>query len=288
MKSMTGFGRTEYSDALMRFQLDIKSYNNRYLDLYIQLPSHLSPLEGRIREYLSRGIVHGKVELSLKLREYNADAIVRVDTKSANACLLALQNLVSDSALKETVTLSHLLSVEGLISFDKAVDLDDAWSRVEPALIKCFTLYDESRIKEGKALVKDILAMLNAIEKELLSVKSQVPVLEETIKNNLKERFKEVLGNVVDENRVLAETAVLLVKYSISEETVRLAAHIQSFKDTLEKDKAPGKKLDFIAQEMNREINTIGSKSNILSVSQSVVSMKDALENIREQIRNLE
>jgi uncharacterized protein (TIGR00255 family) len=159
---------------------------------------------------------------------------------------------------------------------------------LEPLLAQAFAAFEESRRREGAATEADILGHIGNIERSLERIAACVPELERSIKENLRARFQEVLGSAVDENRILSETAVLLMKYTISEELARLRSHLVEFKEETARNGAPGKKLDFLSQEINREINTIGSKSPIIEVSRAVVDMKDALENVREQLRNVE
>jgi uncharacterized protein (TIGR00255 family) len=148
--------------------------------------------------------------------------------------------------------------------------------------------FNEERIREGKHTEEHIFDALGKLEMALQTVEANVFHLENSIKENIANRFKEIVGSELDENRVMAETAILLMKYTISEEISRLASHLGEFKAEAARNDRPGKKLDFLCQEINREINTIGSKSSILEVSRAVVEMKESLENIREQLRNVE
>jgi uncharacterized protein (TIGR00255 family) len=174
------------------------------------------------------------------------------------------------------------------VAFDRQVDEEELWALVSPELEACFAEYDESRLREGEATAADIDVQLGRISGGLALVREQVPEIERTIRGQLSARFKEVMGDSVDEGRVLSEIASALMKYTINEEITRLSAHIESFGRIAGHEAAPGKKLDFLCQEMNREVNTIGSKSMLLPISQTVVELKDALENIREQLRNIE
>jgi uncharacterized protein (TIGR00255 family) len=184
--------------------------------------------------------------------------------------------------------LRDIVGFEGVVAFDRRIDEEALWSRALPELEACFAVYDASRVAEGASTRADIEAQMDRVTAGLAFIRSQVPEIERTVRAQLSSKFAEVLGDAVDEGRVLTEIASALMKYTISEEISRLAAHVESFGKTLETDSAPGKKLDFLCQEMNREINTIGSKSMILAVSRIVVDLKDALENIREQLRNIE
>jgi uncharacterized protein (TIGR00255 family) len=160
---------------------------------------------------------------------------------------------------------------------------------IEPVLREAAAAFQTERTREGKHTEQDILSEISAIESALQTITAHIPGLESAIKENIKARFKEITGEgIIDENRILAETALLLMKYTVSEEISRLSSHLAEFRTETSRNERPGKKLDFLCQEINREINTIGSKSAILEVSRAVVEMKECLENVREQLRNVE
>jgi uncharacterized protein (TIGR00255 family) len=288
IKSMTGFAHRDVSQEGFRGSLEIKSYNNRYLDLSISLPPYLSRLEPRIRSFLSDRIVHGKVEACLRIREFDAPIEAAADIVAAKAVAAVLSQISEACGIDAPPSLSAVIGFEGVIAFDRKVDDESVWARVSPELEACFADYEDSRLREGAATRVDILAHLERVASGLSLVKGQVPEIERTVRTQLSAKFKDVLGDAVDEGRVLAEIASALMKFTISEELSRLSAHIDSFARILETEPASGKKLDFLCQEMNREVNTIGSKSMLLPVSRTVVELKDALENIREQLRNIE
>lgn len=288
IKSMTGFAHREISAASLRGNLEIKSYNNRYLDLTISLPPYLGRLEPKFREYLANRIVHGKVEFWLRIRELDVPVEASADLEAAKAVAAVLSQIGEACGIAEQPRLSNILSFDGVVAYERKIDEDLLWNRLEPELSACFAAYEESRVREGMATRADIEAQLSRVTSALKVVRDQVPEIERTVKTQIKARFSEVMGDAVDEGRVLAETASLLMKYTVNEELARLSAHIASFSRTMDSEAAPGKKLDFLCQEMNREVNTIGSKNILLLVSQAVVELKDAMENIREQLRNIE
>ena len=288
IKSMTGFAHRDIGQSGFRGSLEIKSYNNRYLDLSISLPPYLSKLEPRIRSYLSDRIVHGKVEAWLRVREFDAPVEVNADVAAAKAVAAVLKRISEACGIEAPLSLAAVIGFEGVIAFDRNIDDEKLWDRVFPELEACFTEYESSRLREGSSTKADVEAQLGRVSSGLALIKDQVPEIERTVRAQLLSKFKEVLGDAVDEGRVLTEIASALMKYTISEELSRLSAHIESFLRIFNADAAPGKKLDFLCQEMNREVNTIGSKSMLLPVSRAVVELKDALENIREQLRNIE
>jgi len=288
IKSMTGFAHREIEGAGLRGSIAIKSYNNRYFDLSISLPPYLARLEPRFRDYLAERVVHGKVELNLRVRELDVPVRASADLEAAKAVAGVLRSIGRACGIEEAPRLANILSFEGVVAYERDVDDDGLWSRLEPELAACFTDYEDSRIREGAATRADIQTQLGRITAAADAVRDRVPEIERTVKTQLQGRFKEVMGDAADEGRVLAETASLLMKYTVNEELSRLAAHINSFGRIMDGEEAPGKKLDFLCQEMNREVNTIGSKNILLPVSEAVVELKDALENIREQLRNIE
>ncbi len=288
MKSMTGYAYKESASERFNISLEIKAYNNRFLDVFVTVPSFLSPLEPRLRELVAQGCQRGKVEVIVRVKEMAVPAQVTVDTINAKAYYDAINALASDLGVVEKVGLDTILSLEGVLTSERRRDPEDYWAVLVSLFEAVFAEFEASRIREGKATERDILKHIGIIESFLSSVTSQAPLLEQNIKDNLRARFRDTLGDLVDENRVLAETAILLMKYTISEELSRLKAHLDDFRAEITRNPAPGKKLDFLCQEMNREINTIGSKSPQLDVSRAVVEMKNALENIREQLRNVE
>lgn len=294
MISMTGFAYREKTGQDMSLSVEIKGYNSRYLEIYINLPPWLSALEMKIREQIAAACGRGKVEVYIRIRVINAPVNINVNTNAAKAYLDAINNLSLELGLTDKCTLSALLRMEGVLEIEKNRDDERYWREIQPLLSETVGAFSLDREREGKHTCEDILANLGKIESSLKNIASFAPVIENNIKENIKSRFTELLGNQVDENRILAETAALLVKNTISEEISRLSSHLAEFRAESEKNHRamncpqPGKKLDFLSQEINREINTIGSKSAVIEVSGEVVQMKEALENIREQLRNVE
>ncbi|MBN2737546.1 MAG: YicC family protein [Spirochaetales bacterium] len=288
MKSMTGFAFREHLDDKVHFVINLKSYNNRFLDIVIYLPPYLNPLEPKLREMISTHIQRGRVELAIKVKELEEEIDIHLDEKAARSYARSLKELIKVTGVKSRIGLSHLLRLEGVLKPIKNYDYEAYWNKLKPILEKSFEEYEESRLVEGKRTGDAITAVLNIIENNVKIIESFVPEIEIKVKETLKKRFSELLGDQQDEARVYSETAVMLIKFDIQEEVVRLKSHLMSFKDVLKDDKPMGKKLDFLCQELNREINTIGSKSILLEVNNAVISVKDAIETVREQLRNVE
>ncbi len=288
MKSMTGFGYSEYQDRSLRLTTEIKSYNNKYLDINVNLPPFISPLEPLIREFIGNSVKRGRVEVTLRIRELQEELEVLLDEGLVRAYSEALKKAALLAGVADELFLPALVHMDGVLKVDKNRDTETFWSIIKPELEKAFQQFEESRQREGENTRQDVLTSLQLIARRLEEIEGYAGTIEERIRESLKQRFEEVLAGQVDENRVLSETAVLLVKLSIHEEIVRLRGHLETFTSVLGTDDGQGKKLDFICQELNREINTIGSKNTILEVSQIVVDIKDSIEKIREQLRNVE
>jgi len=288
MKSMTGYAFRETAADDMTVSVEIKSYNSRFLDLSVNQPFWLGRLENRVREFASSRVQRGKVEVTIRVKERNANLQVTADPGAARAYMGAIQEIADALGEGDSVPLSLIIAQEGVLKSERVLDMEEYWKRMEPVLTVAFAEFNRCREAEGKALNVDLEVMIARIEKTADTVSAWIPEMERIFRDNIRTRFTELLGSNVDEQRVMQETAALLVKYTINEEIVRLRAHLASLKKELADNPAPGRKTDFICQEINREVNTIGSKNQILEVGQAVIEAKDALENIREQMRNIE
>ena len=288
MKSMTSYAYKESRKEKITVSAELKCYNSRFLDCVIHLPSWLAVLESDIRKYIGERFVRGKVEVGIKIKEEDSEISVNVNSKAAMIYHKAISSLAGSLGLKEEASLKIILGMEGVIETETKKDEAQYWELIEKALALAITQAETERVREGEHTKNNILSHLKTIEDSAKTVEANVPALENDFKEKLRERFTELLGEKIDDNRILAETAVLLVKYSIAEELSRLSSHLKEFRLEIERNPSPGKKLDFLSQEMNREVNTIGSKTPVLEVSRAVIEMKNALENIREQLRNVE
>jgi uncharacterized protein (TIGR00255 family) len=288
MKSMTGYAYREKSDEAVTVSVEIKGYNSRFLDLTVNLPPRFSFLEPGIRNYIASRFARGKIEVTLRFRKTMAGVTVTVNTEAAKAYWNAVSELAGTLGVDEKPGLGLILGLEGVLEMEKNRDDEKYRNYTSPILADAADQFESERIREGKHTEEDIRSHIAVLESSVNTVAAHVPELEKYIKENLKARFEELLEDRIDESRILAETAVLLMKYTISEELSRLSSHLKEFSLEMERNPSPGKKLDFLCQEINREINTIGSKTPVLDVSRAVVDMKNALENIREQLRNVE
>jgi len=288
MISMTGYAYREISEESISLSVEIRGYNSRYLEISVNTPSWLVSVEPAVRDIIAKACHRGKIEAAIRIWENNIPVKVSVNLDAAKAYKLAIDALAKELNIKEKPGLALLLSLDGVLAIEKERDSSRYWNTIEPVLHNTVTAFNESRAKEGALTGEDILKQVGRLETSLEIISSFAKAMEDSIKDTVRTRFVELLGDKADDNRIMAETAALLVKATISEEIARLGAHMGELKSELAGNAHPGKKLDFLCQEINREVNTIGSKSSILEVSRAVVEMKDALENVREQLRNVE
>ncbi|MBN2051126.1 MAG: YicC family protein [Spirochaetales bacterium] len=288
MKSMTGYGYREKVSDRYSISVEIKSFNNRYLDIQVSLPHIYSPLEPLVREQVAAAVGRGRVDVICRVRELDDTIQIQVDTKNAKMYAEALKKLAEAAGLPPEISLGHLLRMEGILQTEKVRDMDALWGEMSALLAEVLTAFEETRKEEGKKTAVYLRQQLEEMDTLFAVVRGKADLLESLLSQHLKERFDEIAGKSVDEGRIAAETAILLMKYSIGEEIQRFDGHLASFRDLLDQDNGGSKKLDFICQELNREINTIASKSFLLEVNQAVIGIKDSIEKIREQLRNVE
>jgi uncharacterized protein (TIGR00255 family) len=285
---MTGYAFREYREGELRLSVEIKGYNSRFLELSLSLPPVLGGLEGEIREYLGSRFARGKVEALIRLRDGGGGFAVSLNREALKAYAGAFREGAELLGLDGKPALAQLLGMEGVLETERIREPERYRGPLQALLREAADQFETERIREGKHTEQDILSHVALLEGALKAVAARAPELEAAIQENLRSRFAALLGDRIDEGRILTETAVFLVKYSVSEEISRLGAHLAEFRAEAARNPSPGKKLDFLCQEINREINTICSKSPQAEVSRAVVEMKNALENIREQLRNVE
>jgi uncharacterized protein (TIGR00255 family) len=290
IKSMTGFGRGEASQDNITFSVDIKTVNHRYSDISVRLPRMVSPLEEKIREYMGSKLNRGKIDIYINYDSFGQDTKVKLDTNLASAYVDSLSILKQQFGIKDDISLSLITKFPDILKLEtEEKDLDFLWSVLYSAIEQAVESLVEMRSREGERLCKDMLEKLESINATIDQIKAKSPELVEVYKNKLYDKIKEMTKDIqLDENRLLTEVAIYADKSSIDEEIVRLKSHIEEFKKTLYVQGTIGKKLDFIVQEMNREVNTIGSKASDLGVVNNVIAMKTEIEKIREQVQNIE
>ncbi len=289
MKSMTGYGHASHVEDEYQLEVEIKSYNNRYLDIYVNLNPVLSPFEayvtGRVKEVASRG----KVEVAVRLKVFESRSTVHVDSALLDQYLASFRDIEERKGVALGIDAASLLSIEGLFTTSTLRDSEEYRAGLEEALSAALADFTASRAREGEETRRDLERLGRSFAQANDSIARLVGSYEDWFRNILLEKYRELdIGARFDETKLMQEVAALLVKYSINEEQNRLRTHVKQYFSLLESDEPVGKKLDFLCQEMNREVNTTASKSQNVEITLHTVQMKDDLENIREQIRNIE
>ena len=288
MTSMTGYSYVETSTETSTVSVEIKSDNSRFLDLTINLPPYLNQLESSFRAIISEKVVRGKIDVYIRVKENESDIEIAADTNAAKAYLDAIKKIADATGYSSDIPLSLIISQPGVLNTNQNYDVEKYGQMISPVLKEALDKFCADRKREGENLKKDLLSKLSKLEECAAFFKEWQPKMETNFKEQITAKFKELLADQVDENRIMTETAAMLVKYTINEEIVRLHSHLAAMKTEIENNPAPGKKLDFLCQEANREINTIGSKNQFAEVGAMVIASKDSLENIREQAKNVE
>lgn len=291
LSSMTGYGRSEITKKGITVTIELRSVNNRFLEVTARLPRSLSLRENEIKELVRRKALRGKVNLLVSIeRENGGDIPLRINAAAARGYYKLLNDLRKTVKLKEKVKLEHLLHFTEVIEQEESEREDEGeWSVVQEALNAALDGLAGMRRQEGRELEKDFRHRIGILEEYLTHVeelsKKQVP----TERTRLRERIKELLeSETVDEGRLETELAILADRLDVTEECVRFRSHNKFFLEALDAPESAGRKLNFLIQEMNREANTIGSKSSDTAIAHLVVHMKEELEKIREQLQNIE
>jgi len=291
---MTGYGRKENISSDLKCSVEIRSVNHRYLDISIRMPHMMNPYEDTVRKMLSKAISRGKVDVFIRVETYGHQKI-EINTHMLGAYYTAFNNIKEQLGLSDEVKLDTLVSMPDVFLIDKSLDeeaVSSVWSALEEVVSAAVSKFNAMRLLEGGAVAADINSKLEQISSLLELLKKRLPFAEEEYERRLRERIAEVSSRMplaeADESRVLVELALHADKVCINEEVARLESHMQQFEQIFNEKEAVGRKLDFLLQEVNREINTIGSKTGDIEISKIVVDMKSAAEKIREQVQNVE
>ena len=288
IKSMTGFGRCEVLKDSRKFTVELKSVNHRYLDVNIRMPKKLNFFETSIRTLLKSYADRGKVDIFITYEDLSQS---QVSVKyNAAEYLKYLNQMAEEFSLDNDVRVSTLSRYPEVFTMEEcSEDEDELWNGLKEALEGAFSQFVEMRTKEGERLKEDILLKLDLLSEQIRFIEERSPQIIAEYRTKLEEKMRELLEDTqIDDNRIAAEVILFADKICTDEEVVRLKSHIQHMKETLEESNGIGRKLDFIAQEMNREANTILSKANDLDISNRAISLKTEIEKIREQIQNIE
>jgi uncharacterized protein (TIGR00255 family) len=291
LKSMTGFGRGEGETILGKIFVETRSVNHRYCDINVKLPKRLAPFENRIKELIRSQVSRGRIDLSVKLDSFGEERIqLSVDLHLAEQYYRALQSLKENLNLKDKITLELLAGAKDVITAKEEVgDLEPCWQEILPILKRSVHELDEMKRSEGESLAKDLQQRLERISHQLEEIKQLYPSRIEGYRDRLHERLLSLLEGIdVDPSRFQQEIAFLAERSDITEEIVRAGSHLTQLLTALKGEDPVGRKMDFLLQEIHREVNTVSAKANDADISQRVVEIKAELEKIREQVQNIE
>jgi uncharacterized protein (TIGR00255 family) len=291
IKSMTGFGRGKSQTDGMECLVEIKTVNHRYSDVYIKIPRQISFLEDKVREVVSKSVSRGKADVFISFDDFSEDSkSILIDESLANAYVNTVRQLKEKYSLQDDISVSLIARFPDVLKVEKVEqDEEKIWKLLSEALDSAINSLISMRQIEGEGLKNSILEKTDFIENIVKEIGIRAPEVVKEYKCKLENRIKEMMEQqVIDENRMATEVTIFADRCSIDEELVRLSSHINQLRETLRTGDSVGRKLDFLIQEMNREINTIGSKANDLSITKFVVEIKSELDKIREQIQNIE
>lgn len=291
IKSMTGFGRCEVSEAARKITVEMKSVNHRYLDVSVKMPKKLNFFESSIRNLLKEYLERGKVDLFITYEDYTENNVtIKYNREIAAEYVRYLGQMAEDFSLDNDIKASGLARFPEVFSMEEqAIDEEGIWKALEKALRGAAEDMVQTRIREGENLQNDLLSKLDDMQSDVAYIEKRSPEIIAEYKQGLRAKVLELLeDSQVDENRLLTEVTIFADKVCVDEELVRLRSHIEAARSTLKAGGGIGRKLDFIAQEMNREANTILSKTSDLEVSNRGIELKTAIEKVREQIQNIE
>ncbi|MGE5329506.1 MAG: YicC/YloC family endoribonuclease [Deltaproteobacteria bacterium] len=291
IKSMTGFGRGTYSNGGKEYLVEIKAVNHRYLDTSVKTSRAYGYLEPKIRELVTKQLGRGKIDVNVWIEDYGTDGrTVLIDEGLADLYVSALEKLKERYNVNDNISLVLLSRFPDILKVKKDEDDEEAvWADLQQALKGAVDSLVEMRYKEGNQLKNDIIEKTITIESNIKYIEARAPLVVEEYRTKINNRIKDLLGdNQVDASRLEQEIAFFADRCSVDEEITRLRSHVKQLRQTLETDQGIGRKLDFLVQEMNREINTIGSKANDLEITKYVVEVKSEIEKVREQIQNIE
>lgn len=291
-KSMTAYGRGEYRMDDTLFIAEIRSFNNRYRDIVLRIPKNFQVLEKELRSIISSKISRGRVEVSIQMEEGDSETPydLELNVPLVNSYLKIFHQLAEQFGLDQEVRVESLCQMKDVILVKpEEEDLEKVRPGFQEALMSALDSLELMRIKEGEAIEADFKGRLDLLEKYLNGVQERAPDVVEEYRNRLKDNVNRMLEDVaIDESRLAQEVAIFAERSDITEEIVRTRSHLNQFRDYISIDGPIGRKLDFLIQEINREVNTLGVKASDSVISKVVVEMKAELEKLREQVQNLE
>lgn len=290
IKSMTGFSKVELSENGINVAIEIKSLNGKYLEINCRMPRNLQHKENEIRDIVRKNVLRGSLNVNITIETDEISKSFNINTEAAKHIYTELGNLRKELKIKEVLKLEQVLAFSDFImNNEEAEDENKQLQLIKKALNNCLKNLDSMKRKEGQNLLKDLNNRIKNISNNINKVEQlgiqRVPQERERLKQRLAHFFE---NDEYDEQRIQIEMVLMADKLDISEEIVRLNSHFKFYNDIIKNDEAPGRKINFLLQEINREVNTIGSKANDATISQIIVNIKEELEKIREQIQNIE
>ncbi|RGZ72889.1 YicC/YloC family endoribonuclease [Lachnospira eligens] len=291
IKSMTGFGRSEIVKGNRKISVEIKSVNHRYLEAGIKMPKKLNVFESRMRDLLKKYAARGKIDIFINYEDDSESQVnLKFNQNIADEYMAIFNNMSEKYNLKNDMTVGGLARFPEVITMDEVQeDEEELWHFIEEAMKAALEQFVNTRILEGENLKKDLLGKLDHMEELVAFVEKRSPEIMKEYRSKLESKVKELLGDTtIDESRIATEVIIYADKICVDEETVRLRSHIEHARKCLNEDGGIGRKMDFIAQEMNREANTTLSKANDIEISNAAIDLKTEIEKVREQIQNIE
>lgn len=289
--SMTGYGRGESEGPGFSCIVEMRSVNHRYRDIFIRIPRDFAEFEDRLRRLVAKHFDRGRIDVSVILEEAGESlTVVKTNRSLMDSYVLHTRQLAEDLGLPWDLDISGLISLPGVMELvPRLVDHDEIWSLMQESTMAAMTGLKEMRAKEGAFLAQDVVARVRLIEEFIEEIRERAPRIVENYRVKLEARLKELLDDTtIDESRIVIEAAVYADRSDITEELIRLGSHSAQVYEAIKRDEPIGRRLEFLVQEMQREVNTIGSKAQDSEISHRVVDIKSELEKIREQIQNIE
>ena len=291
LKSMTAYGRAESLKGTMEFIVEVRSGNYRYREIVPRIPQSLQPFEDRIRPIVTSKLKRGRIEISIQIKD-NGDKGLKLELNRplVKAYGNILNELNKELGYKQPIDLSFFSQLkDSIIVKQDSVDLEKIWPDLKNVIDKALLSLDTMRINEGKALEKDFLERLDRIGAYIDEIRNRAKVTVETYRDKLRQRIHQLIeASEINEDRLMQEVAFMAERSDVTEELIRVESHLEQFRNYMNQDDVIGRRLDFILQELNREVNTIGSKAADSFISHRVVEIKAELEKLREQIQNVE
>lgn len=291
IKSMTGYGRHEAVLDGKKILCEVKSVNHRFSDYSIKMPRHVLFIEDKVRRLASEYITRGKVDIYINIEYFEtSDCDIILNEALAKSYLDALYKLRDTFSLKDDITVSSVSRYSEIFKSErKSEDEEKIWNEVSSVLTKALEAFSDMRSREGERIYSDLHSRVEYMQSIAKEIDERAPIVVEDYEKRLYDKIKETLGDrSIDDSRVLTEVAIFADKVAINEEIVRLASHFEEYYSILDGNEPAGRRLDFLIQEINREVNTIGSKANDIEIAKRVVELKGEIEKMREQIQNIE